>query len=83
VKDLSEEALEQVMLLLRGAVRGVELRIASRPTQLFVSRRMLRSAVFIMRGNHAKHMIPTTQRKALKRAKARQHMSFITPRWAI
>lgn len=83
MKDLSQEAIEQVMLLLRGAVRGIEVRLASRPTQMFVSRRMLRSAVFIMRCNHAKYMIPTTQRKALKRGKARQHMSFITPRWAI
>lgn len=83
MKDLSQEAIEQAILLLRGAMQGIELRIAARPTQLFVSRRMLRSAVFIMRGNHAKHMMPTTQRKALKRAKARQHMSFITPRWAL
>lgn len=83
MRDLSEEAIEQAILLLRGAMQGIELRIAARPTQLLVSRRMLRKAVFIMRGNHAKHMMPTTQRKALKRAKARQHMSFITPRWAL
>ena len=81
--DLTSESLEQVLINLSKAVDGVGERTAVRPKQLVVPRKMLRTAIFVMHSKHKAHLMPTTQRKALKRAKARQHMSFITPRWAI
>jgi hypothetical protein len=83
MNDLTSESLESMLINLSQAVDGVGKRIAMRPTKLIVWRGALRKAIFIMHSKHKKHLMPTTQRKALKRAKARQHMSFITPRWAI
>ena len=77
--NLTSESLEQVLIKISQALECV----VARPTKLIVPKKLLRQAIFIMHSKHKKHMMPTTQRKALKRAKARQHMSFITPRWAI
>ena len=80
--DLTSEQLEQVMISLWNAIDEVGERIAVRPKQLLVPRKWLRKAIFVMHGKHKKHLMPFKQRKALKRAKARQHASFMTPRWA-
>jgi len=80
--DLTSESLEQVLINLSKAVDGVGERIAVRPKQLVVPRKMLRTAIFVMRGKHKSHLMPFKQRKASRRAKARMHASFMTPRWA-
>ena len=81
--DLTPNALEQALLSLWNAIDEVGERIAVRPTRLLVPRKMLRKAIFVMRGKHKAHLMPFKQRKATRRAKARQHASFMTPRWAI
>jgi hypothetical protein len=81
--DFTSESLEQVLINLSKAVDGVGERMVVKPTKLIVWRGALRQAIFIMHSKHKKHMMPTTQRKATRRAKARQHASFIYPRWAI
>jgi hypothetical protein len=81
--ELTSESLERVLLELGAYVDELGDRIAARPTHLVVWRGALRQAIFIMHGKHKKHMISLKQRKASKRAKARQHASFIYPRWAI
>jgi hypothetical protein len=83
VIDLTQNALENALLSLWNAIDESGKAIVVRPTRLLVPRKWLRVAIVVMYSKHKKHMMPTTQRKALKRAKARQHMSFITPRWAI
>ena len=83
MNDLTSESLEQVLINLSQAIDGVGERIAVRPTKLIVWRGALRQAIFIMHSKHKKHMVSLKQRKASKRAKARQHTSFIYPRWAI
>ena len=80
--DLTPNALEQVLIHLSKAVDGVGERIAVRPKRLLVPRSMLRKAIFVMRSKHKAHLMPFKQRKATRRAKARQHASFMTPRWA-
>ena len=80
--NLTSESLEQMLINLSKAVDGVGERIAVRPTKLIVSRDALRQAIFIMRSQHKAHLMPLKQRKATRRAKARMHASFITPRWA-
>ena len=80
--NLTPETLEQALLSISGAMDEVGKRIAMRPTQLFVSRKMLRRALFLLRNQHVKFMIPFKQRNAMRRAKARMHASFITPRGA-
>jgi hypothetical protein len=80
--DLTQNALEQVLINLSKAVDGVGERMVAKPTKLIVWRGALRKAIFIMYSKHKKHLMPFKQRKALKRAKARQHASFMTPRWA-
>ena len=81
--DLTSESLEQVLISLWNAIDEAGERIAVRPTRLLVPRKWLRKAIFVMHSKHKAHLMPTTQRKASKRAKARQHASFMTPRWAI
>jgi hypothetical protein len=76
--ELTSESLEQVLIKISQALEC----IAAHPTRLIVSKKLLRQAIFIMHSKHKKHMMPTTQRKATRRAKARQHASFIYPRWA-
>jgi len=80
--NLTSETLEQAIILMMGAVDDMGKRIAARPTSLFVSRQMLRQAIYILRSKHKAHMIPFKQRNAMRRAKARMNASFITPRWA-
>jgi len=77
--ELTSESLEQVLIKISQALEC----IAAHPTRLIVSKKLLRQAIFIMHSKHKKHMMPTTQRKATRRAKARQHASFIYPRWAV
>jgi hypothetical protein len=82
--DFTSESLEQVLLKLGAYItdeRGD--RITAKPTHLVVWRGALRQAIFIMHSKHKKHLMPFKQRKATRRAKARQHASFIYPRWAI
>ena len=81
--DLTPNALEQALLSLWNAIDESGERIAVRPKRLFVPRKWLRKAIFVMNGKHKAHLMPFKQRKALKRAKARQHASFMTPRWAV
>ena len=81
--DFTSESLEQVLINLSQAVDGVGERIAVRPTRLIVWRGALRQAIFVMHSKHKAHLMPFKQRKATRRAKARQHASFMTPRWAI
>jgi hypothetical protein len=76
--DFTSESLEQAIINLSKAVEC----IAMRPTRLVVPRKMLRKAIFVMRSKHKAHLMPFKQRKATRRAKARQHASFMTPRWA-
>jgi hypothetical protein len=83
MKELTSDSLEQMLTYLSKAVDGVGERIAVRPTRLLVPRKMLRKAIFVMRGKHKAHLMPFKQRNATRRAKARQHASFITPRWAV
>ena len=83
VTDLTSESLEQVLINLSKAVDSVGERISAKPTKLIVWRGALRQAIFIMHSKHSKHLMPFKQRKATRRAKARQHASFMTPRWAI
>jgi hypothetical protein len=83
MKELTPDSLEQMLIYLSKAVDGVGERIAVRPTRLLVPHKMLRKAIFVMRGKHKSYLMPFKQRKATRRAKARQHASFITPRWAI
>jgi hypothetical protein len=81
--DFTSESLEKVLLKLVAYItdeRGD--RITAKPTHLVVWRGALRQAIFIMHGKHKAHLMPFKQRKALKRAKARMHASFMTPRWA-
>ena len=80
--DLTPNALENALLSMWNAIDESGERIAVRPTRLLVPRKWLRKAIFIMHGKHKKHLMPFKQRKALKRAKARMHASFMTPRWA-
>lgn len=80
--NLTSETLEQAIILMTGAVDEIGRRIAARPTNLFVSRQMLRKAIYILRSEHKAQMMPFKQRNAMRRAKARMHASFITPRWA-
>ena len=80
--DLTPNALEQAILSLWNAIDESGERIAVRPTRLLVPRKMLRKAIFVMHGKHKKYLMPFKQRKATRRAKARQHASFMTPRWA-
>ena len=81
--NLTSETLEQAIILMSNAVDNIGTRIAMRPTQMFVSRKLLRQALFILRSRHVKFMMPFKQCKATRRAKANMHASFITPRWAI
>jgi phage major head subunit gpT-like protein len=81
--NLTHETLEQAIIFMSNAVDDMSKRIAARPTNLYVQRSMLRKAIWILRCEHKAHMMPFTQRKATRRAKARMHASFITPRWAI
>ena len=81
--DLTSESLEQLIISVWNAVDGVGERIAVRPKRLLVPRKLLRKAVFVMHGKHKAHLMPFKQRKATRRAKARMHASFMTPRWAI
>jgi hypothetical protein len=76
--DFTSESLEQVLIKISQALEC----IAARPTKLIVPKKLLRQAIFIMYGKHKKHLMPFKQRKATRRAKARQHASFMTPRWA-
>jgi hypothetical protein len=76
--DFTSESLEQVLIKISQALEC----IAAHPTRLIVPKKLLRQAIFIMHSKHKKHMMPTTQRKATRRAKARQHASFLYPRWA-
>jgi hypothetical protein len=81
--EFTSKSLEQVLLNLGAYItdeRGD--RITAKPTHLVVWRGALRQAIFIMHGKHKKHLMPFKQRKATRRAKARQHASFMTPRWA-
>jgi phage major head subunit gpT-like protein len=80
--NLTSETLEQMLINMSNAIDEVGKRIASRPTHIVVPRKMLRKGMTIMRSQHLKFMMPFTQRKAIRRAKARQHASYITPRWA-
>lgn len=80
--NLTSETLEQAILLMSSAVDEIGKRIAMRPTQMIVSRKMLRQALFVLRSEHKTYMMPFKQRNATRRAKARMHASFITPRWA-
>jgi hypothetical protein len=83
VIDLTSNALEQALLSLWNAIDESGERITVRPTKLIVPRKWLRKAIFVMHGKHKKHLMPFKQRKATRRAKARQHASFMTPRWAV
>lgn len=76
--DFTSESLEQVLIKISQALECV----VARPTKLIVPRKMLRKAIFVMRSKHKAHLMPFKQRKATRRAKARQHASFMTPRWA-
>ena len=76
--ELTSESLEQVLIKISQALECV----VARPTKLIVPKKLLRQAIFIMHGKHKKHLMPFKQRKATRRAKARQHASFMTPRWA-
>jgi hypothetical protein len=76
--DFTSESLEQAIINLSKAVEC----IAMRPKRLLVPRKWLRKAIFVMRSKHKAHLMPFKQRKATRRAKARQHASFMTPRWA-
>jgi phage major head subunit gpT-like protein len=80
--DLTPNALEETLLALWNAIDELGERIAVRPTRLVVPRKMLRKAIFVMHSKHKAHLMPFKQRKATRRAKARQHASFMTPRWA-
>ena len=80
--DFTSESLEQVLIHLSQAIDGIGERITVRPTKLIVWRGALRKAIFIMHGKHKKYLMPFKQRKATRKAKARQHASFMTPRWA-
>lgn len=80
--NLTSETLEQALILMSNAVDDMGKRIAARPTNMYVSRPVLRKALFILRSEHKSHMMPFKQRSATRRAKARMHASFITPRWA-
>lgn len=80
--DCTSEQLEEMLIHLRQAIDGIGERIAVRPTRLIVPRKLLRQAIFVMHSKHKAHLMPFKQRKALKRAKARMHASFMTPRWA-
>jgi hypothetical protein len=81
--DCTSEQLEETLIHLRQAIDGIGERIAVRPTRLIVPRKWLRKAIFVMHSKHKAHLMPFKQRKATRRAKARQHASFMTPRWAI
>jgi hypothetical protein len=81
--EFTSESLEQVLTHLSQAIDGIGEHIAVRPTRLLVPRKWLRKAIFVMHGKHKAHLMPFKQRKATRRAKARMHASFITPRWAI
>ena len=80
--NLTSETLEQAILLMSSAVDEIGKRIAMRPTHMYVPRKLLRQAMFISRSNYKSHLMPFKQRNATRRAKARMHASFITPRWA-
>jgi phage major head subunit gpT-like protein len=80
--DLTPNALENAILSLWNAIDESGKAIAVRPTRLLVPRKWLRIAIFVMHSKHKAHLMPFKQRKALKRAKARMHASFMTPRWA-
>jgi hypothetical protein len=80
--DLTPNALEETLLALWNAIDELGERIAVRPTRLVVPRKMLRKAIFVMHSKHKAHLMPFKQRKATRRAKARMHASFMTPRWA-
>ena len=79
---LTPNALEQMIISVWNAIDESGERIAVRPTRLIVPKKLLRKAIFVMHSKHKAHLMPFKQRKASKRAKARQHASFIYPRWA-
>ena len=81
--DLTSESLEKAITSLWDAIDERHECIAIRSTSLVVRPSMLRKALFIIRSKHKAHLMPFKQRKATRRAKARQHASFMTPRWAI
>jgi hypothetical protein len=81
--DFTSESLEKMLISLWSAIDESGERIAVRPKRLLVPRKWLRKAIFVMHGKHKKHLMPFKQRKATRRAKARQHASFMTPRWAV
>ena len=81
--DFTSESLEQMLISLWNAIDEAGERIAVRPTRLLVPRKWLRQAIFVMHSKHKAHLMPFKQRKATRRAKARQHASFMTPRWAV
>lgn len=80
--DFTSESLEKMLIELNKSADGVGERIAAKPARLIIPRKLLRVAILIMRCEHKKHMVSLKQRKASKRAKARQHASFIYPRRA-
>lgn len=80
--NLTSETLEQAIILMSNAVNDIGKSIAARPTNLYVPRKMLRQAIFLLRSEHKSYLMPFKQRNATRRAKARMHASFITPRWA-
>jgi hypothetical protein len=81
--DFTSESLEQMLINLSKFIDSGGERIAAKPTKLIVWRGALRQAIFVMHSKHKAHLMPFKQRKATRRAKARQHASFMTPRWAI
>jgi hypothetical protein len=54
-----------------------------RPNKIIVPHKFLRMSLLVLYGKHLKFMYRQSPRNARKRSKARQHQSFITPRWAI
>ena len=80
--NLTSETLEQMLINMSNAIEAIDKRIAMRPIYMYVPRKLLRQALFISRSNYKSHLMPFKQRNATRRAKARMHASFITPRWA-
>jgi hypothetical protein len=79
-EDSLVDAIANINKILGGGRHTV---IDSRPTKIIVSNKLLRLSFLVMYSKHLKFMYKQPPSNARKRSKARQHQSFITPRWAI
>ena len=79
---LTEDAIIEAMNSINRMLGSRHTVMDTRPTKIIVSNKLLRLSFLVMYSKHLKFMYRQSPRNARKRSKARQHQSFITPRWA-